>query len=110
MSASGLEIDLTRLAEIASPPVVGTSAGTDGGGSSRIAVVSAEVLEETGQRYPDCRCEEMGLQPGYPVKELSNLGSGCTGETPFGEKGPNRRGEGGWVCQRLDLVRRRYGK
>lgn len=108
-AATGLEINLSTLAEIASPPVTQVGATTASGETTRVAVVSAEVLEETARRYEGCRCDELGLVEGLPVNELIYLGSGCTGETIDGRK-IARHNRAGWVCQRLDLVRRRYGK
>jgi len=109
---TALTIDLSVLAQIASPPVEQPAPSKDGGTKYvRVASVSAEVLAETAERYDHCRCDEMGLVAGLPVRDLIELGSGCTGETPSGVRGPyKKRGSAGHVCQRLDLVRRRYGK
>lgn len=102
-------IDTTRLASVLGRrEVVRVKSVSNGnGGSTRVSIVSAEVLAEiTDER---CRCEELGLRAGMPVKELIVLGSGCTGETMFGARLRPAR-EPGWVCNRLDRIRRRYGK
>lgn len=74
------------------------------------SVVTAGVLAETLARYPDCRCHlESPVTPGYkleegmPSSDLIELEEGCTGSRQSG-------GATGWVCPRLDLVRRRCGK
>lgn len=110
MRFDGLTINLTALDRI----IEGQSRIIESGGTGRGtgAHVSAEVLAETLPRDPGCRCDEMGLREGMPVAELILLGSGCTGEDPFGRLGPRKRNRrsGGWVCNRLDTVRRRYHK
>lgn len=77
------------------------------------SAVTADDLESTRDRWPECRCEELGLRVGLPVAELVDLEEGCTGSrqrarlqgTDVGYAGP-----GGWVCPRLDKIRRRHGK
>lgn len=70
------------------------------GGGSSAAVVSAAVLAETARTNRNCHCEDHGLKAGMLVEDLIELESGCTG-LPTGP---------GWVCPRLDAVRRKYGK
>lgn len=101
-----VEIDRGRLAT-----VIGRSARTRKANSRvgqsatswgrRGGQVTSAVLADTKRRHPGCRCEEkVGLREGMPVAELQELGSGCTGLEAGGQ---------GWVCERLDLVRRRFG-
>lgn len=99
---SGMRIDHARLERvrtradirrIASPTVNGTSTGSTRRNDA--AVVSEEVLAETLDRHARCRCENLGLHAGFPVRELWRLEAGCT--RPY------------FVCPRLDAVRRRYG-
>lgn len=83
----------------------------DGTPREGLATVGEDVLADTRNRYPECRCEELGLRAGMPVEELIELEAGCTG-TP----GRRRLGtlyndyQAGWVCDRLNHIRRRYGK
>lgn len=90
---SPLEITRERLRAIISQ-AQSVQSDTD---RRRVAVVSAEVLEDTGRSHKNCHCDELGLVPGLPVDQLIELESGCTAAN-F------------WVCPRLDAVRRRYGK
>jgi hypothetical protein len=70
--------------------------------------VRQRILDATAARYRDCRCEELGLEAGMATRELVLLGSGCTGETIDGRR-VRPLGSGGWVCPRLDTIRRHYG-
>lgn len=89
----------------------GLSRALGGGSSEGPATVREDVLAESRERYPRCRCEELGLRAGMPVAELVELEAGCTGSL-----GRRRLGtfyhdyQAGWVCDRLNLVRRRHGK
>ncbi len=109
MSVAALEINLTQLSRVADATPSKSIITPDGAQVTTTRVVSEEVLKETGARYEGCRCDELGLAAGMLVTDLIELGSGCTGETIDGRK-VHRVNSTGWVCQRLDLVRRRYGK
>ena len=52
------------------------------------------ILITTGQRYPECRCEDLGLRAGMNMAELTLLGSGC---------------KQAYSCPRLDKLRRLHG-
>ena len=58
----------------------------------------ATAIAETRVRYLECRCP---LHDRLTDRELTALGAGCTAST---EHRPV-----GWVCPRLDAVRRRMG-
>lgn len=108
----GLTIDTARLARVADNPTprraaAGERATRRGRGRGGM-YVTAEVLADAAGTYADCRCDELGLVVGMATSDLVELGSGCTGETPDGRR-LKPAGSGGWVCPRLDTVRRRYG-
>lgn len=105
MANDTLTIDVPRLERIIDAPITRAAPGERqpgrrGRGGS---YVTAEVLAETAT--PACRCHELGLVVGMPVADLLSLDSGCTGVDS-----PLSVGGGGWVCERLDKVRRRYGR
>lgn len=90
----------------------GLSRALGNGDSAGPATVSAEVLAETLKSYPKCRCEELGLRAGLPVAELIELEAGCT-SSHAKARFENRRvdhHDRGFVCDRLNTIRRRYGK
>lgn len=96
MRLSGVVIDLDVLRAVAKQKVVPRS----GPGAVSGSVVTAEVLAETARRYPECRCNEMGLEPGFPVSELITLEEGCT-EHVMKPRRP-------WICPRLNTLRSIY--
>ena len=57
-----------------------------------------EVDSPFGERIYNCECETLGLRPGLTLKELNALGCGCCD----GDLYPGR----GWMCPRLDRIRR----
>lgn len=111
MRLKGLHISTVRLQEVLSRASTPASSKTSNGGrrsggrSTDEARVSQAIIAETGTRYPDCTCEEddrVGLHAGMTIEELQHLGSGCC-DSRF-------RMHGGWVCPRLDAIRRAYGR
>jgi hypothetical protein len=108
MTWSGLTIERERLTAVqgrvtAKRALVG-SGSTNGNGDrpSRRGpvVVPDDLIAETATRYPECTCENHGLHAGMRVDQLWSLHEGCTrgrGRTP------------GWICPRLDTIRRRCG-
>lgn len=110
----GLVIDTTKLARIIEAPtrVSSVTMRGEGGEALRVSVVSEEVIAETRERYPACRCEELGLYAGMNIGELIRLEEGCTGTRQraqlMGLGVPTAGNGGGWVCERLDKVRRTY--
>lgn len=85
----------------------GLSRALGNGADSGPATVRGEVIAETRGQYPECGCEELGLRAGMPTAELIDLEAGCTGAIHrFGSPGAR----GGWVCERLNKVRRQHGK
>jgi hypothetical protein len=56
------------------------------------------VIAESAKGHPRCRCE---LRADMTRDELVALGAGCTASRHVGDVG--------WVCPRLDTVRRRLG-
>jgi hypothetical protein len=57
----------------------------------------AAIAESAGD-HPGCRCD---LRASMTRTQLVELGAGCTASRYFGDIG--------WVCPRLDHVRRRMG-
>lgn len=115
---SGLTINMSRLDELGEHY---ERAGTRGG--LGVAVVSEEVLAET--KRTECNCEDPRhmarrrrhpLRVGMPASALGDLEEGCKGIPVIKEDGSemNRmevlNHPGGWVCNRLIAVRRRYGR
>jgi hypothetical protein len=97
---------------------------TQAGGSSA-SIVSQDVLSSTGAQFPHCKCEHEDHMAnlGKPVLHagtLVNGPGGLNGISPAwnGERwvsvpGGDGLGTGcttGWVCPRLDKVRRTYGR
>lgn len=113
MRLAELNIDIDRLDRVIARPTAQRSVnGSASRGGRRVSagVVSAEVIADAMGANDGCRCEELGLEAGMPVRELVFLGSGCTGETIDGRRVAGRGpGRGGWVCNALDTIRRRYG-
>ena len=80
--------------------------------SPRSGGVTAATLEATLAANPTCRCEDEQhmndlsphvrghLYAGMPVAELRELAGGCTSGVSWSV---------GYVCTRLDLIRRRHG-
>jgi hypothetical protein len=56
------------------------------------------AIAESAKDHPRCRCE---LRPDTTREQLAALGAGCTASRHLGDVG--------WVCPRLDHVRRRLG-
>ena len=56
------------------------------------------LIAESASDHPRCRCD---LRTDMTRDELVGLGAGCTASRYLGEIG--------WVCPRLDRVRRRLG-
>ena len=56
------------------------------------------VIAESAKDHPRCRC---ALRPSMSREDLVSLGAGCTASRYLGDIG--------WVCPRLDFVRRRLG-
>jgi hypothetical protein len=56
------------------------------------------LIAESAKDHPRCRCE---LHPNISHEQLIALGAGCTASRHLGDVG--------WVCPRLDRVRRRLG-
>lgn len=113
MRLSELTIDIDRLDRVIERKVIARATRVNGSGARRTrgaGVVSAEIIASAMGANERCRCEELGLHAGMPVSELVELGSGCTGETPDGRRVAGRSaGQGGYVCNALDTIRRRYG-
>lgn len=110
MKLAELDINMEQLQRIAANPTPARAAPGQGRSGARGrggTYVSTEVIVDAQGANPGCRCEELGLRAGMPVIELVELGSGCTGQTIDGRK--VRAGQGGWVCNALDTIRRRYG-
>lgn len=74
-----------------------------GAGAGSATIVTDALLAETAERYPDCRCTEpgVGLMDGMPASSLWHLEAGCTGGVHYTP---------GYVCPRLNEVRRRVGR
>jgi hypothetical protein len=64
------------------------------------------VLADTLARYPGCNCHKLGLVAGVYVSDLHLLGAGCTTSLP--DIGRPRGTRPGYVCPRLDAIRRFY--
>ena len=56
------------------------------------------LIAESAKDHPRCCCE---LRPDMSHEQLTALGAGCTASRHLGDVG--------WVCPRLDHVRRRLG-
>ena len=107
MTLVGLKVDIEALGKMVDEAIVETRTES---GSSRVVTILA--LESTKGFNPTCKCEDVAhmagkrphvrghLHAGMPISELRDLGAGCTTGTGFNQ---------GWVCSRLDLVRRRCG-
>jgi hypothetical protein len=54
------------------------------------------AIAESAKAHPSCRCE---LRANMTREELVDLGAGCTASRDVGDIG--------WVCPRLDAIRRR---
>jgi hypothetical protein len=69
-------------------------------------------MEEALRSNPTCRCEELGLRAGMPVGELIDLEAGCTSSLNKAKLNGTKatHSDRGFVCPRLDTIRRRYGK
>lgn len=52
-----------------------------------------DAIRDTRERWPRCRCQLRGIRT---IDELQALGAGCTAP--------------GYVCPRLDTIRRRLGR
>jgi hypothetical protein len=63
------------------------------GAGPRLRVVSDYVVQITRTRYPSCKCEDHGLFAGMTFDSMMRL-TGC---------------RDGWVCPRLDSLRREMG-
>lgn len=84
----------------------------NGGGRQRDGFITEAVLAETLARYPGCRCTELGLQAGVRITDMISLGAGCCGSGDHVSLDGKQRWfvASGYVCQRLDAVRRVYGR
>ena len=105
---------LQRIAE-ATQAREAAAANGNGESSGSTRHVTPEVLAATREDYPTCQCEELdpGLRAGMLVSELILLEEGCTGSRQrawLSGSAPSHSTPPGWVCQRLDKVRRIYGK
>lgn len=91
------------------------SGETGGSRRERNGVISELVLASTLNDYPTCRCEEHGLHAGMTVIDAIDLGAGCTASDTHWEEINGTRewvsspGKG-FVCPRLDKIRRTYGR
>jgi hypothetical protein len=56
------------------------------------------AIADSAKDHPRCRCE---LRPDMSREQLVGLGAGCTASKHLADVG--------WVCPRLDHVRRRLG-
>ncbi len=105
MILQGLTIDTQRVSNVVSRAEALKAASGSGSGSKRgrgqQGAVTEAVLVDTLREHDHCRCEELGLVPGLPVAQLRDLGAGCC-DTRFDQSK-------GYVCGRLDRLRRRYG-
>lgn len=124
MDALTIQISRERLTEVqeryvlrqeAAPPAPSTTRSTTDKPSYRYAgptSVPDTILTETRSRYPECRCEELGLEAGMPTSRLIELEEGCAGSRQRArlEGRTIRVGDSGWVCPRLDVVRKRCGR
>lgn len=97
MKLSGVVIDFDVVKAVARQKII---AREDAGGNPIGSTVTAEVLADTARQYPECRCNELGLEAGFPVAELITLGAGCT-ELVLQ---PPRN----WICARLNTIRSIY--
>lgn len=97
LRCSGMVIDLDAVKAVARQKVI---ARKDTAGNALGATVSAEVLADTARQYPECRCNELGLEAGFPIKELILLEEGCT-EKVMQPRRP-------YVCPRLNTIRSIY--
>lgn len=64
--------------------------GKSGTKLGRLKPISDYNVNSTRERYPNCRCEQFGLHNGMTLNALLKL-DGC---------------QSGWVCSRLDALRR----
>lgn len=91
------------------------SGESSGNRNQRNALISELVLASTLQQYPECKCEERGLRAGMSIVDAIDLGAGCTASDTHWEERDGVRewvsspGKG-FVCPRLDKVRRIYGR
>jgi len=85
---------------------------SNGNGAESVMEVEESVLADTLLRYPSCRCERLGLVAGMPVDKLVTLEEGCTGSRQKAQLQGSRSlaGDAGWICERLNRIRRRYGQ
>jgi hypothetical protein len=106
---AGLVVDRSRLQRVIDAQTAIATARTraieNGDDPNAITIerriVSAEVVASTAERFPGCKCDELGLEAGMPVASLATLSEGCTAGSGYSP---------GFVCPRLDTVRRTYGK
>lgn len=95
---SGVVLDLDLVRAVAAQKVLDRTDPESG--ASLGTLVSAEVIASTARQYPECRCNELGLEAGFPVGELYTLEEGCTVKVMQ----PPRIG----VCNRLNTIRGIY--
>lgn len=78
-------------------------------------LVTQTMMDITKGKYPDCKCEALGLAVGSNYGSLLLLGAGCTAshaEIIIDKDGGKHWIESGsgWVCSRLDSVRSYFRK
>lgn len=95
LRVSGAVIDFDVVKAVAAQKIIDRE---DAEGNPTGTTVTAEVLADTARQYPECRCNELGLEAGFPIKELITLEEGCT-EQLQGQH---------WVCPRLNTIRSIY--
>lgn len=109
MKFAGLAINTAALDRVSDTHARGE--GPEGDASLRI--VTPEVIAATREQYPDCRCSELGLAAGMRVNALVELEAGCRGNpgrSRLSGEPMSHRDPPGYVCERLNKVRRIYGK
>jgi len=89
-----LTIDVPRLEAIIERSHTGRASSVVGAPEGgRTATVSEAVLAETRERWPACRCEDIGLYAGLPIISLGKVRH-CT--------------DGMWRCPRMLNIMGRY--
>lgn len=92
----GLLIDCNRLCEViehVTEEVERPKRVVQGGDARDNTFVSEAVLVATREKFPKCKCEDLGLRSGMSIRETGKVN--CC--------------DGMWICPRIDRIRRKYG-